>query len=146
MHRDTNARGWLRHGNQPGDPTTAPRCGAQTRRHTACMAPAMGNSRCRMHGGASTGPRTRAGVERLRPAATRHGRTTAVGRIVERWRRRYVANGYASARAMLDACARAHFIMRASEDISEELMAEMRQMARETVARQDALTGPRLVP
>ena len=29
----------------------APRCGAKTRRGTACRSPAMGNGRCRMHGG-----------------------------------------------------------------------------------------------
>ena len=29
----------------------APRCGARTRRGTPCRAPAMGNGRCRMHGG-----------------------------------------------------------------------------------------------
>jgi hypothetical protein len=39
---------------------------------------------------------------------------------------------------MPDARARAHFLMRASEGIPEELMAEMRQMSRETLARQDA--------
>ena len=31
----------------------APRCGARTRAGTPCMAPAMRNGRCRMHGGAS---------------------------------------------------------------------------------------------
>ncbi len=33
----------------------------------------MINGRCRMHGGASTGPRTADGLERLRKARTRHG-------------------------------------------------------------------------
>ena len=33
----------------------------------------MANGRCRMHGGASTGPRTAEGLERLRAARTRHG-------------------------------------------------------------------------
>jgi hypothetical protein len=34
-----------------GDPNSAPRCGAKTRRGTACQSPAMANGRCRMHGG-----------------------------------------------------------------------------------------------
>jgi hypothetical protein len=33
----------------------APRCGARTRRGTPCMAPAMPNGRCRMHGGKPPG-------------------------------------------------------------------------------------------
>jgi hypothetical protein len=51
---------------------------------------------------------------------------------------RYVANGYKSARAMPETRARTHFLMRAGEAIPERLIAEMRQVARETVARQDA--------
>lgn len=66
-------RGWLTNGNPPGDPTQAPRCGAKTRRHAACQAPAMRNGRCRMHGGKSTGPRTVAGLERSRRARWKHG-------------------------------------------------------------------------
>ena len=34
----------------------APRCGAQTRRGTACLGPAMANGRCRMHSGNNPGP------------------------------------------------------------------------------------------
>jgi len=33
----------------------------------------MANGRCRLHGGLSTGPRTAAGIERIRRANTRHG-------------------------------------------------------------------------
>ncbi len=33
----------------------------------------MRNGRCRMHGGASTGPRTVAGLERMRTAKMVHG-------------------------------------------------------------------------
>lgn len=40
---------------------TGKRCGAKTRRGTACVNPSMKNGRCRMHGGKSTGPRTEAG-------------------------------------------------------------------------------------
>jgi hypothetical protein len=34
----------------------SPRCGAKTRRGTACRCPAMKNGRCKLHGGKSTGP------------------------------------------------------------------------------------------
>ncbi len=37
----------------------------------------MVNGRCRMHGGASTGPRTEEGMRRLRKARTRSGLYTA---------------------------------------------------------------------
>jgi hypothetical protein len=40
--RKSNRRGWLRHGNPPGDFTTASRCGGRTRAGTSCKAPAMG--------------------------------------------------------------------------------------------------------
>ena len=51
----------------------SPRCGARTRQGTPCKCPAMANGRCRMHGGASTGPRTAEGIERIRKARTKHG-------------------------------------------------------------------------
>jgi len=66
-------RGWLKNGNPPGDPSKAPRCGARTRQGTPCRGPAMRNGRCRMHGGASTGPRTPEGLERSRKARWKHG-------------------------------------------------------------------------
>src|ERR1700688_3193720 len=66
-------RGWLKNGNQPGDPQVAVRCGAKTRRGNGCQAPAMANGRCRMHGGTSTGPRTAEGLERCRTANLKHG-------------------------------------------------------------------------
>jgi len=69
----TPRRGWLKNGNPPGDSNTAPRCGAKTRRGTACQAPAMRNGRCRMHGGASTGPRTPEGLARSRRSRWKHG-------------------------------------------------------------------------
>jgi len=67
-------RGRLKNGNRVGDFLQAPRCGARTRAGTPCRAPAMPNGRCRLHGGKSTGPRTMAGLQRLREAKTRHGR------------------------------------------------------------------------
>ncbi len=54
-----------------------PRCGARTRCGGICKQPAMPNRRCRMHGGASTGPRTPEGLERVRAARTTHGQRTA---------------------------------------------------------------------
>ncbi len=62
-----------------GNPASAPRCGAKTRAGGICRAPAMCNqhgkyTRCRMHGGASTGPRTPEGRERCAKAQWKHGR------------------------------------------------------------------------
>lgn len=56
---------------------SAPRCRAKTRIGGSCQQPAMPNGRCRMHGGASTGPRTAEGLERIRAARTKHGLRTA---------------------------------------------------------------------
>ena len=67
------SRGWLKNGNRTGDPHNALRCGAKTRRGSACQAPAMSNGRCRLHGGQSTGPRTAEGLERCRRANWKHG-------------------------------------------------------------------------
>lgn len=135
MHRETPSHGWLRHGNTPGDPMTAPRCGASTRAGTPCQAPAMRTKRrCRMHGGRSTGPRTAPGLARLRATMTQHGRYSAVERAFERWRRQYVANGYSSARAMPDERMRAHFLMRAGEPIPAALLAAQWQAISDEVA------------
>ena len=69
----TKRLGRLKNGNPPGDFLKAPRCGARTRRQTPCRGPAMRNGRCRMHGGTSTGPRTKAGLKRSRRARWKHG-------------------------------------------------------------------------
>lgn len=51
-----------------------PRCGAKTRAGGECQAPTVnGKSRCRRHGGASTGARSTEGKARIAKAATRHG-------------------------------------------------------------------------
>src|SRR5215470_18321679 len=73
QQRITTKRGWLRNGNVPGDLSNARPCGARTRSGGECRAPAMFNGRCRMHGGASTGPRTREGLARSRRARWKHG-------------------------------------------------------------------------
>ncbi len=63
----------LRNGNPQGNPMSAPRCGAKTRKGAPCRAPAMKNGRCRMHGGKSTGPRTPEGLNRSQHANYKHG-------------------------------------------------------------------------
>ena len=73
-------RGWLRNGNLGGDLTKAARCGAKNRRDLPCQCPAMANGRCRLHGGKSTGPKTAAGIERIRRAVTKDGRYTKTAR------------------------------------------------------------------
>jgi hypothetical protein len=74
----TARRGRLRNGNTPGDPNSAPRCGAKTKgKGTPCRSPAMPNGRCRMHGGPSTGAKTAEGIERIRIGRTKHGRYSA---------------------------------------------------------------------
>ena len=60
--------GPLRNGNPRGNPNLAPRCGARTRAGCPCRGPAMKNGRCRMHGGASTGPKTAEGRARIAAA------------------------------------------------------------------------------
>jgi hypothetical protein len=73
---DTPHEPWagLAEEQQPlGQLTKASRCGARTGQATACQCPTMPNGRCRLHGGLSTGPKTAAGIERIRQAATKYG-------------------------------------------------------------------------
>ena len=50
-------------------------CQAKTRKGTACQKPPLkGKQRCRLHGGASTGPRTEQGKARIAQAHFKHGR------------------------------------------------------------------------
>src|SRR6266851_5332157 len=100
--RKVSRGAWLKHGNRVGDPSSAARCLARTRRGTACQCPALrGKRRCRLHGGKSTGPKTLDGVARIRAANTKHGRFSVEGLAVERSRRRYFSNGYRSIRALV---------------------------------------------
>jgi hypothetical protein len=64
------------------------RCGAKTRQGTPCSShPVTARTRCRMHGGASTGPRTPEGLERIRAARTKHGgRSAAAIEAMQRMR------------------------------------------------------------
>ena len=53
------------------------RCGAKTRKGTACLSPAIKrNGRYRLHGGASTGPKTIEGRARISLATLPHGKYT----------------------------------------------------------------------
>jgi len=62
--------------NWPGE-----RCEAKTRKGTPCQRPAkLPVGRCRLHGGASTGPRTAEGLKRLADSKTKHGRYTKIER------------------------------------------------------------------
>ena len=61
-----------------------PRCGARTRSGSVCKGQAMANGRCRMHGGASTGPRTAEGLQRIKQAPTIHGDCSAEARALRR--------------------------------------------------------------
>jgi hypothetical protein len=79
----TTRCGWLKNGNPPGDLSKAVPCGAKTRRGTPCQGPAMQNGHCRMHGGASTGPRTAACIEAIRRSRTVHGYYSAAA-VLER--------------------------------------------------------------
>jgi hypothetical protein len=84
-----------------GDPTKAQRCGAKTRRGTPCRRAAERNpwtgrkSRCWLHGGLSSGPRTPEG--KAQSAATgfrtafRHGRFTTAARLAKGEMRRKLA-------------------------------------------------------
>ena len=51
------------------------RCGARTRRGTACQKlPMKGKKRCKLHGGLSSGPKSAEGKARIAAAHYRHGR------------------------------------------------------------------------
>jgi len=69
-------------------PRQAPWCGARTRAGGSCLGLAMVSGRCRVHGGASTGPRTAVGLARMVAAKTAHGRYAMSGspkRLAQRW-------------------------------------------------------------
>ena len=53
---------------------TDKRCNAKTRNGAKCKSYPMKNGRCRMHGGKSTGPRTKEGLARSRRANFKHGK------------------------------------------------------------------------
>ncbi len=52
-----------------------PCCGAKTRQDKFCKKPPLkGKKRCKLHGGASTGPRTEQGKARVAAAHFKHGK------------------------------------------------------------------------
>ena len=65
-----------------GGRITCPRCQAKSKRtKQQCRAPASkGKTKCRFHGGASTGPKTEAGRQRCADAKTIHGDETRKAR------------------------------------------------------------------
>src|SRR6185295_3021689 len=74
----TKNRGRLLNGNRAGDFSKAPRCGARNRRGTPCQCPAIrGRKRCRLHGGKSSGAKTKAGIQRIRAANWKDGSRSA---------------------------------------------------------------------
>jgi hypothetical protein len=76
--------GWLKNGNLPGDLSETTKRGARTRVGKPCRSPAMRNGRCRMHEGASTGPRTTEGLQRSRTANWKTGAYSAQAKIDRR--------------------------------------------------------------
>ena len=81
MAHGPHANDWRTHLNLAH---AAPRCGAKTRKGKSCRQAAMANGRCRMHGGASTGPRTPEGLERSRRSNWKHGYYSAEAKQVRR--------------------------------------------------------------
>ena len=63
------------------------RCGAKTRKGLPCQRAAkLPVGRCRLHGGASTEPKTDSGLARLTTARATHGRFTKKKRLAARQR------------------------------------------------------------
>jgi hypothetical protein len=92
-------RGQLKNGNPSGDYMKAPRCGARNRQGKPCQCPAMrGKRRCRLHGGKSTGAKTKAALQRIRAAHWKDGsrseRLLAEGRVLAAKRQRELFNEF----------------------------------------------------
>ena len=69
------------------------RCGAKTRRGTACQRPASKkNGRCRLHGGQATGPKTAEGRAKIAAANTTTGQHTKA-KIAQRKEDAKIAKG-----------------------------------------------------
>jgi len=73
--RRKNPFGHLQNGNPPCDLRLLPRCQAKAKSTgKRCGNPAMKGKRvCYLHGGKSTGPKTKEGLERSRKANWKHG-------------------------------------------------------------------------
>lgn len=71
--------------NSKNEPhATNGRCNAKTRSGAKCKSFPMKNGRCRMHGGKSTGPKTKEGLERSRRANFKHGKYSKESKILNR--------------------------------------------------------------
>jgi hypothetical protein len=84
------SRQWaLGAGTRFGPDWPGQRCGAKTRQGTACGKPALkGRTRCQLHGGRSTGPKTMEGRQRVAAAHFKHGRRTSAQIEADRERAR----------------------------------------------------------
>ena len=126
--------------NLPSRPPLARCCGARTRSGPGCLGLAMANGRCRMHGGASTGPRTPEGFAKLVAAPTRHGRHGAAKRALRRHDRAFVE------RTRLLAEAETAMLAPWKAGIAQALMARRmalvgRRAARDAAVRNDPIGG-----
>ena len=84
------------------------RCGAKTRRGTPCQRPAnKRNGRCRLHGGASSGPRTEHGRAKIAAANLRHGEFTQA-KIAKRKEDAKVAKGLRDRLRVIERNLKAH--------------------------------------
>lgn len=120
--------GWLRNGNRPGDVRSAPRCGARTRRGTACECPAIrGKARCRLHGGLSTGPRTAEGYRRLVASRLKHGRYSTIDREARQLLAGARADAAKSAATTRDSFMRRVYISIAARPFTADELEQVRQ-------------------
>ena len=89
--------------NWPGQ-----RCGAKTRRGTPCQRPAnKQNGRCRLHGGASTGPRIEQGRANIAATNTTTGQHTKA-MIAKRREDAKIANGLRDRLRVIEQNLKAH--------------------------------------
>ena len=84
------------------------RCGAKTRRGTPCQRLAnKRNGRCRLHGGASSGPRTEQGHAKIAAANTTTGQHTKA-MIAKRREDAKIANGLGDRLRVIEQNLKAH--------------------------------------
>ena len=89
------------------------RCGAKTRRGTECQKPALkGRTRCQLHGGKSTGPKTVEGRERVAAAHFKHGQRTKVQIAADRERAQANREIWAELRLQIEMMIRDGFLPR----------------------------------
>jgi len=83
---------YLKHGVKQGNPNNAPRCNAKAKSTgKQCRAPAVrGKSKCRLHGGRSTGAKTPEGLRRCQRANWKHGRYSAESKQLYRLAKRFL--------------------------------------------------------